>query len=113
MLLSIDGLTFGTAVGAFTISGSALTIGAGGITHNGTQSQIIRAPLTIGANQIWNPGTEGGASVISNNVTLSGGALGATGFGGGGSFSGSLNISADSFINMTSGSAGAQPQFGQ
>ena len=62
---------------------------------------------TITVNSGGLVGGEGGNSVISNNITLAGGALGALGDGDGGSFSGTINITADSFINMTRGSGGA------
>lgn len=190
---SINSLTYGTAVGPFTISGSALTLGAGGITNNGapsgTQTQVISAPITIGVSQQWNPGTqngvnrhvnitgaitgtsdkvitvsgsqgdalyrrfsisgnntatlasnwevgvggrlalassatanfgtgtvtvntggmvggEGGSSAIASNIILAGGTLGALGDGVGGNFNGSINITADSLINLTRGSGG-------
>jgi hypothetical protein len=191
---SIGGLTFGSSTGYWTISGSRLTLGAGGIINNGAPAGggviAIGNPLTIGASQTWDPGEqngvnrtvsingaitgsadktitisgaqpatlyrkfviggnsaatyvgnwivdtggrlsvassataslgtgtvevkpggqlggEGGSSAIANNVTLSGGTLGATGDGGGGNFNGGITIAADSFINLTRGSAGA------
>ena len=190
---AINSLTFGTAAGAWTLSGAALTLGAGGIINNGAPAsggvQTITAPITIATSQTWNPGTqngvnrqvningqitgtadktitiagaqpstlyrkfvvggnntatyagnwivdtggrlavassstanlgsgaievrpggqlggEGGSSVIANNVTLAGGALGATGDGSAGNFNGGLVISTDSFLNLTRGASG-------
>ena len=75
---SINSLTFGTSTGAWTISGSALTLGAGGITNNGSPAssgvQTISAAVTIGASQTWNPGTQNG---VNRTVNLSGAITGA------------------------------------
>lgn len=73
---SILSLTFGNSAGPWTIGnsgGAALTIGSGGITHNGAPASggvvTLNVPITIGANQTWNPGTFNG---VNRQVTVNG-----------------------------------------
>ncbi len=187
---SISSLTFGSSAGNWTLSGSALTIGSGGIVNNlsATSATTISAPITIGASQTWDTGSAAGnnriitlsgaitgtsdktiivsgvqsatgyrnftltgnssgtlasnfqvdaggrlvfgaaagtlgtgtvtintggmvgggsgSHVIDNNFVLAGGTVGALGFGGGGVQNGNVNITANSFVNMTNGSDG-------
>jgi hypothetical protein len=61
---------------------------------------------TITVNPGGQVGGEGGNSFIANNITVAGGALGGLGDGGGGTFTGNVDITTDSFVNTTRGSAG-------
>lgn len=63
---AINSLTFASGAGAFTLSGSALTIGAGGITQSSaTNLQTINnAGIALSANQTWTVAA-GGLSVVA------------------------------------------------
>jgi hypothetical protein len=61
---------------------------------------------TITVNPGGQLGGESSNAIINNPVTLAGGALGGLGNGDGGTFKGNISITQDSFINLTSGSAG-------
>ncbi|HTV62415.1 MAG TPA: autotransporter-associated beta strand repeat-containing protein [Verrucomicrobiae bacterium] len=67
---SISSLTFSTNGGAFTLSGNALTIGAGGIYNSNMNSQVISNSITLGAAQTWNAASNN--LVFAGNVTNSG-----------------------------------------
>ena len=73
------GLTFNSAAGtnAFTFAaGSTLTINAGGITNNDTDTQIFGSAVTIGADQAWSAASGGltfnGAVNVGADLTLGG-----------------------------------------
>ena len=68
---SIAGLTFNSSAPTYTIDGSTLTLGAGGITNNSAAAQVISAPLTVGtaATSMW----ASGALTLSGNIGGSGG----------------------------------------
>ena len=51
---SINSLTFDSGASAFTIGGSTLTIGAGGVSNNSTNTETINNVITLGAAQTWN-----------------------------------------------------------
>jgi fibronectin-binding autotransporter adhesin len=57
-------LTFNNTAGAFSLSGSPLTLGGGGITNQDTDAQTILNAITLAAPQTWN--------AASGNLTLSG-----------------------------------------
>jgi autotransporter-associated beta strand protein len=83
--LQIRGLTFENAAGPFTVAGGGpvLEVGVGGIVANGgSVTQVISAPVRLGANQTW---TAVGPSTlrVSGQVDLNGFTLttGTTGLG--------------------------------
>lgn len=70
---SILGLTFSSGAGAFTLSGSALTLGASGITQNATNTQTISNNVALTGNQTWTANTGNlavGGLVNLNAATL-------------------------------------------
>lgn len=67
---SINSLTFNNTAGAFTISGSALTIGNGGFTNSDADTQTINSNITLGATQTWNANS--GNLVVAGNISPSG-----------------------------------------
>jgi fibronectin-binding autotransporter adhesin len=50
---SIDSLGYSSNCAAFTLGGSALTIGAGGIVNRSSNVQILNTPIVLGADQSW------------------------------------------------------------
>jgi fibronectin-binding autotransporter adhesin len=77
---SIDSLTFGLNGGDFSIAGSTLTIGAGGIVNSGSFQPSLSAPIVLSANQTWNAGTRSGANLgISGPIDTNGYGLTFTG----------------------------------
>ena len=60
---SIVGITFNSGAGAFTLSGSSVTLG-GNITNNSATAQTINLPLVLDANRT--------ISTSSGNITLGG-----------------------------------------
>src|SRR6266542_4408831 len=50
---SINSLTFTNGAGGFVLSGSPLTIGAGGITNRSAFTQTISNALVMSAAQVW------------------------------------------------------------
>lgn len=75
---TLNSLSFATNAGAFTLGGSALYIGAGGVTNHSASLQTINNSIYLTANQTWTA-TSGGLSFGSSyndaqgkNVTLSG-----------------------------------------
>ena len=69
---SVNSVTFAATAGAFTLGGaSTLTIGAGGVTNNDTDStQTIACPISGGANQSWTVNAV--ASVLMVTGSMSG-----------------------------------------
>ncbi|HTJ78599.1 MAG TPA: PEP-CTERM sorting domain-containing protein [Rariglobus sp.] len=67
---TINSLSFDSNAGAFSLSGSDLGIGAGGITNNSTSTQTIANQITLGANQTWNASS--GPIIINGYVGGSG-----------------------------------------
>ena len=64
-------LTYNSGAGSFSTSGSnTLTLGAGGITNNSSNTQTFSAPITLGAAQTW---TNDGGSFIVNGAVATGG----------------------------------------
>lgn len=61
---SLQGVTFSNTASAYTLSGSAVTNGAGGIVNNSTTSQTVSIPLILGAAQTVN--------AASGNLTVNG-----------------------------------------
>src|SRR6267142_3098870 len=51
---TINSLTFNSTAGPFNIGGNQLIIGAGGITNNDLDLQIINTPISLGLPQTWN-----------------------------------------------------------
>jgi len=98
---SIAGIVIGdgsTATGALTISGTALTIGANGITQfaNAGAASLTVTAIVLGANQAWNIAS--GTTLTATGVSIGGGfALEKTGegtllLGGASSFSGGFTL---------------------
>jgi len=91
----INSITFNFGAGAFTLSGSALQIDAGGITNNSTNTQTLSFGgngIALGKPEIWNAASGNilvtskvningnGVDIIgSNNVTISGNISGSGG----------------------------------
>ena len=74
---NVAAITFDNTAGAFTISGpQAITIGAGGITNNDTQTQMITAAITLSASESFNAAA-GDLSISS--IALAGQTLAFTG----------------------------------
>ncbi|MCI0335304.1 MAG: hypothetical protein L0228_19010 [Planctomycetes bacterium] len=73
---NVNSVTFNNTAGAFnlhSIAGNTLTIGAGGITNNDADLQIIDHPITLGAPQTWNAAS--GQIRISDQVNNGGNLL--------------------------------------
>lgn len=67
---SINGLTFTAGGGGFNITGSALTLGPGGIVSTSSNRPVVEAPIILGSTQHWiAPTTDSSLRVF--NVTLS------------------------------------------
>lgn len=74
---TVKSILFGSGAGAFTLSGSDLNIGSGGITNNSTSTQTINNQFALGAAQTWNAANGnivygGYVGGNSQNLTLSG-----------------------------------------
>lgn len=65
---SVLGLTFATGAGAFTLSGSTLTLGSSGITQNATSLQTISNAIDLAGNQTWT--ATGGNLSVTGLVNL-------------------------------------------
>jgi hypothetical protein len=67
---SIAGLAFNSGASAFTLDGSTLTIGSGGITNNSTNLQTVNNSVTLGAAQTLSAAagdlTVGGSGSVDN-----------------------------------------------
>src|SRR6266581_2592960 len=79
---SINSLTFNNTSGLFAISGSAITIGAGGITNNDADLQTINNSIILSAPQTWNatagPLSFGSAMNLNGNLLIFNAATGAS-----------------------------------
>jgi autotransporter-associated beta strand protein len=66
------GITFNNAAGtnAFTFSGNTLTINAGGIANNDTETQVFNSAVRVSSAQTWSAASGG---LAFNNVTLANG----------------------------------------
>jgi hypothetical protein len=58
---SINSLTFNNTAGAFTLGGSTLTIGAGGVVNLSGSAQTLNISVVLGADQTWNIGSNSSA----------------------------------------------------
>src|SRR5262249_26368533 len=71
---SVLSVTFASGASAFSIGGSQLTIGSGGVTNSGTTGQTINDSIVMGAAQTWNASagalTFGGATINTSGSTL-------------------------------------------
>jgi autotransporter-associated beta strand protein len=70
---SIQGLNFSNTAGSYTISGSALAVGAGGISNASTAAQTISNNLSLSANAALTAGA--GNLTLAGNLTNSGNAV--------------------------------------
>jgi autotransporter-associated beta strand protein len=71
---SLSGIIYtNTLSGSYTLGGSNLTLGAGGIVNNSSNAQTIAANLTLGANESFS--AVSGRLNISGNITNNGYAL--------------------------------------
>ena len=61
---SLSGITFSNSASSYTLSGSAVTNGSGGIVNNSSAAQTVSIPLVLGANQTIN--------AASGNLTVDG-----------------------------------------
>jgi autotransporter-associated beta strand protein len=105
---SIHSLTFNTGYGSFALSGSQLTIGAGGMSAPVSVIVTINNSLALAANQTWYTGTaaDNGGFVAYGNLNTNGRALTITGDGiagldGAASGSGSITLSGSSDCILT------------
>src|SRR5688572_30554964 len=70
---SINSLTFDATAGGFAISGSPLTLGAGGITHNDNSIQQLNpTQLRVGAAQTWRTSGSGLLILAGGSIDLAG-----------------------------------------
>ena len=67
---SILSLTFDNTAGPFTLGGSTLTIGSGGVVNNDTGLQTINNAITLGFAQNWNAAS--GDFLFNGNVNNNG-----------------------------------------
>jgi fibronectin-binding autotransporter adhesin len=70
---SIAGLTFSNTAGSYTISGTALAVGAGGISNASTAAQTISNNLSLSANAAITAGA--GNLTLAGNLTNGGNAV--------------------------------------
>jgi len=70
---NFNSLTFNNTAGAFTFSGSALTVQGGGIVNNDANLQTFSTAMALGASQAWNAAS--GNLLFSGTVDLSGNTL--------------------------------------
>src|SRR6266550_2914320 len=85
---NINSLTFNNTSGLFTISGSGITIGAGGITNNDADLQTINSIINLGAPQTWN--ATAGSLSFGSAMNLSGNLLTFNAATGASTYSGSI-----------------------
>ncbi len=64
--LTVNSVTFLPGAAAVTVSGSALTLNAGGINNASANAQTITAPVTLGAAQTWTNNAAGLLTVGGN-----------------------------------------------
>jgi len=72
---NVDSLSFAATASAFTIIGSALTIGPGGVSNLGSSSETIGAPVILGGDQIWNAGPSNAILFVQGPINTNGHAL--------------------------------------
>ncbi len=91
---SIDSLTFVSGAGAFTLGGSSLTVGLGGITNSSSNLQTISAPVVVGAAQTWDTGSAGltVSGIVSGSANLTKAGTGTLFLSGANTFTGSLTV---------------------
>ncbi len=76
-LTAVNSITFDATAGSFTLSGSALSIGAGGITNNSAQAQTVNMNLLLTSAQQFNAAN--GELLVGGNIANGGGNLMLTG----------------------------------
>lgn len=76
---AVNSIAFFATAGSFTIGGSTLTVGAGGIANDDTEAQGISAPIALAADQTWSASsgslTFSSVSLGTNELTLGGAQL--------------------------------------
>jgi len=75
---SIDGLTFRSGAGAYTVEGDAVAIGAFGVVNESTALQTVDLNLTLAASQAFNAASGnlaigGSVALGANTLTVTGG----------------------------------------
>lgn len=65
---SVLGLSFGPSAGAFTLGGSAITIGTGGIVSSSAAVQTVNTALVLAGNQSWT--TSAGSMTFGGGLDL-------------------------------------------
>jgi fibronectin-binding autotransporter adhesin len=74
----VSSLTFtGSATGAYTVDGNAITLGVGGIVNNSTFTQTVAVPVTLGTNASFTANT--GTLVVSGTLDTAGFSLSVAG----------------------------------
>ncbi len=68
--LSADSVTFNNTAGAFTIGGSMLTLGSGGIANSDTDSQTFGSPISFGSVATSSILATTGGLTFTNTITL-------------------------------------------
>src|SRR5262245_53442534 len=66
----VASVTFNSAAPAFTLGGSTLTVRAGGITNNSSNTQSFNNPVALAANQTWTAAS--GPLIFSGGASLGG-----------------------------------------
>jgi hypothetical protein len=74
---TLNSLTFNSTAGAFSLSGSGLNIGTGGIVNNSTSTQTIANQVTASADQSWN--ASAGSIIFNGYVGGNGKTIGLAG----------------------------------
>jgi autotransporter-associated beta strand protein len=104
---SIAGLLFSSNATAFTLSGSNLTLGTGGLTSSTTSTETLAANVMLGGNQTWSV-TSGGAVVLTGSLlgtgTFTTAGAGSVTLSGVNTFTGNVSVSAGTLV---AGSASA------
>lgn len=107
---NINSLTFNNTAGAnlFTISGSALTIGAGGVTNNDADNQTINSSVIVNAPQSWSAGFgtltfNSAIGLNASNILTFNGAVGNSTISGSISGSGSLTKNSPGALTLSGG----------
>ncbi|MDX1932851.1 MAG: autotransporter-associated beta strand repeat-containing protein [Capsulimonadales bacterium] len=103
---SISSLLFGPSALATTINattGSFLSLGSGGITHQGTATHTLAVPIALTADQTWSVASGGNLAFVGNGSDSNGGISGAFNLTKTGDGTLTLNLSAgtNTFGNLT------------